>query len=83
MEEHNIDYNALVSTTKIEDITSNEYNQQMLHEIKNNNDPDCTYICLSEDGDYYEYLPDNFRELGWLGYFWSKYNTKIDLNRRV
>ena len=28
MEEHNIDYNALVSTTKIEDITSNEYNQQ-------------------------------------------------------
>ena len=75
MEEHNIDYDALVSTTKIEDITSNEYHQYLLRQIKYN-DPDCTYLCLSQDGDEYEYLPENVRDLGWLGYFIGK-NTTI------
>jgi len=74
MEEHNIDYDKLVSTTKIEDITSNEYHQYLLRQIKNN-DPDCTYLCLSQDGDEYEYLPDNLQDLGWLGYFIGKSTT--------
>ena len=74
MEEHNIDYDALVSTTKIEEITSNEYHQLILRQIKYN-DPDCTYLCLSQDGDEYEYLPDNLQDLGWLGYFIGKSTT--------
>lgn len=74
MEEHNIDYDALVSTTKIEDITSNEYHQYLLRQIKHNN-RGCTHLCLSQDGDEYEYLPDNLQDLGWLGYFIGKSTT--------
>ena len=71
----NIDYDALVDTTSIEDITSCDYQRELLYEIKNN-DHNCTFISLSDNGDIYDYLPENLRDLGWLGYFIGK-NTSL------
>jgi len=73
-----IDYEALVNTTKIEDITSNKKNQAILRKI-NNNDPDFDSLCIcsnaGNNGEDYDYIPSYNEDIGWLGYFIGQSTT--------
>ena len=75
-----IEYAALASTIKIEDITSNKQNQYILHRLKNN---DTTLLYIKDEPDYerdksrdFDYISDDGEDLGWLGYFIGQ-NTKL------
>ena len=71
------DYAALANTIKIEDITSNELNREILHKLKNNDKSfDKLYFIGEDSGDGDDYIPDDGEDLGWLGYFIGQ-NTKI------
>jgi len=73
------DYAALANTIKIEDITSNELNREILHKLKNNDESfDELWICKEGEGfgtddydDHHQhYIPSGAEdELGWLGYY--------------
>ena len=68
---------ALADTIKIEDITSNELNREILHKLKNNDESfDKLYIIADDSGDGDDYIPDDGEDLGWLGYFIGQ-NTKL------
>ena len=74
-------YAALADTTKIEDITSNEVNRDILHRLKNN-DEDFDQLWVYEEEeldqrDYNEYSPDSREDIGWLGYFIGN-NTNVE-----
>jgi len=81
-------YAALANTIKIEDITSNELNREILYRVKNNNESfDKIFIMEDATGDDDEYIPDDGEDTGWLGYFIGNnkklqeihfYNTIID-----
>ena len=85
MEEYN--YDELASTINIEDISSDELNRDILRGLKDN-DPDLGYlfICSPEqvtneiDVDEFSFCPDNWKELGWLGYYLGKNTTVIELH---
>jgi hypothetical protein len=72
-------YAALANTIKIEDITSNELNREILHKLKNNDESfDELWICKEGEGfgtddydDHHQhYIPSGAEdELGWLGYY--------------
>ena len=73
-EEYNNKFDALASTIKIEDISSDELNQEILRRLKDN-DPDLEYLCISGDDqlpDENDFYPDNGEALGWLGYYIGK-----------
>ena len=77
MEECN--YDELASTINIEDISSDELNQEILRRLKDN-DPsfDELWICSPEQvTDMFSFCPDNWKELGWLGYFIGR-NTFVN-----
>ena len=67
-------YDALACSIKVEDITSDELNQNILRRLKDN-DPelDKLFIC-GEDKicDELDFCPTNGKELGWLGYYIGK-----------
>ena len=70
MDEYN-KYAALADTIKIEDITSCERKQSILHQIRVD-DPrfDKLWICTDEQVcDGRDYVPSTSTELSWLGYF--------------
>ena len=69
MEEYN--YEALARSIKIEDITSDEDNQNILRRLKENDpDFDSFRICSqSQIVEEFDFCPTNGEELGWLGYF--------------
>jgi len=69
-----IDYEALVSTTKIEDITPNKKNQAILRRLKNN-DANFDSLCICSGGGYYDYIPTSTEDIGWLGYFIGQSTT--------
>ena len=74
MEEEYNKYDALASTIKIEDISSDELNQEILRRFKDN-DPDLEYLCISGDDqlpDENDFYPDNGEAWGWLGYYIGK-----------
>ena len=68
-------YDALASTVKIEDITSDDINQDILRQLKDNELQKNLWICNSDDymesEDIVEYdCPgDDIEQLGWLGYY--------------
>ena len=64
-------YEAHAKDVKIEDITSDEYNTVLLAGLRDNNDPDFTYISIttSNTGQAYEFEVREGDHLGWLGYF--------------
>ena len=76
-EEFNNEYDALACSIKVEDISSDELNQNILRRLKDN-DPelDKLWIC-GEDQicDELDFFPTNGKELGWLGYFIGKSTT--------
>jgi len=67
------DYDALEATTRIEDITNDEVNQDTLQSLKDDDGELCRLSLVSEDvvdeGDYH---PKSSEELGWLGHFAKK-----------
>ena len=77
-EECNKKYDALAGTMNIEDISSNDDNQEILRRLKEN-DPTFTNLCICNQNqieDEFEFCPNKFdfcptngEELGWLGYF--------------
>ena len=81
-----VEYAALASTIKIEDITSNKQNQYILHRLKDNDDS--IHTLYVKDASVYErdelrklhmdydYIPDDGEDLGWLGYYIGQ-NTKL------
>lgn len=76
-------YAALADTIKIEDITSNEQNQTILRQLKEN-DPDLKVIYLftgdDEADSTNEYIPDKDEDIGWLGYFIGQCTTLHELH---
>ena len=69
------DYDAAASTIKIEDITTDEDNQNILRRLKGNDpDFDKLWVTSSRD-DEYDYCPGGARDSGWLGYFIGKNTT--------
>jgi len=80
-EEYNNEYDALASTMNIEDISSNEHNQEILRRLKEN-DPSFfqLWICNENQihnqiGYVFDFCPNNGEELGWLGYYIGKNTT--------
>ena len=78
------DYDAASSTIKIEDITSDSINQEILRSLKEN-DPDFVKLYvrdtptnnyLRKNRPFNEYRPGRAQEVGWLGYFIGK-NTLL------
>ena len=72
------DYDAAASTIKIDDITSDKYNREILRKLKEN-DPGYVSLVVSKEGvarGCNEYEVEGARDLGWLGYFIGK-NTKL------
>ena len=76
------DYAALANTIKIEDITSDEINRDILQKLKYDYDDesfDYLYIMDSSgSSDEDEYIPDEGEDLGWLGYYIGQ-NTKLQV----
>jgi len=71
------DYAALADTIKIEDITSNNQNQSILHKLKDNDESfDSLHIVDDEADDDDEYYPIDGEDIGWLGYYIGQ-NTKL------
>ena len=65
-------YEALSGSVKMEDITNNEGNADILRRLSAN-DSDFTEMWLQQDrDDEYDFLPTTAKEMGWLGYFVGK-----------
>ena len=77
MEGH--DYDALASTVKIEDITTDDVNRDILRKLKEN-DPNFDKLWVYNSGerlDDCDYCPGGAHEFGWLGYFIGQ-NTMLE-----
>ena len=78
------DYDAAASAIKIDDITTDETNREILRKLKEN-DPefDNLVVCSTRDEDDYrddnEYCPQSAREMGWVGYYIGKNTTLQEL----
>ena len=85
MEEYN--YDALASTIKVEDITSDEQNQDIIRQLKEN-DPNRDLVCICDEDNAWsenDYCPVE-EEMGWLGYYigqntslWRLWIDRIDI----
>ena len=75
------DYDVAARTVKIEDITSNETNRNILRQLRENN-PDFGRLWVSSrrGTSYYVYFPDEGgRDSGWLGYYIGQNTTLREL----
>ena len=71
----NMEGESITSTRKIEDITSNERNQEILRRLKDN-DPEFDHLWIAASGRHNNiFCPTNGEELGWLGYYIGKNTT--------
>jgi len=75
MEGELYNYAAMADTIKIEDITSNEQNQMILRQLKEN-DPDLEVIYIFDESfdpdeaeNTHDYIHINGDDIGWLGYY--------------
>ena len=80
------DYDAAAAAAKIEDITTDATNREILRQLKEN-DPefDNLVVCSTRDEDDYrdtdnEYCPQSAREMGWVGYYIGKNTTLKELH---
>ena len=69
-------YAALADTVKIEDITSDEPNQEILRKLKNNDESFDKLYILSDATETNEYIPIDGEDIGWLGYYIGQ-NTNL------
>ena len=70
---------SITSTRKIEDIISNERNQEILRRLKDN-DPEFDHLWIAASGRHDNiFCPTNGEELGWLGYYIGKNTTLNEL----
>ena len=82
MEEYK--YDTLASSMKIENITSCEYNQNILKQLKENDD-ELKFITICRDDDVFDesdYRPhddDGAGWGGWLGYYLGQNESLQDL----
>ena len=75
------DYDAAASTVKINDITSDDTNRDILRRLKEN-DPDFDMLeVVSRSIDDCECLPESAHDLGWVGCFIGKNTTLKELTR--
>ena len=77
MSAREVDYDALVATTSVEEITENERNRDILRSLKNDELP-ALWLCaphLAEDPE--DYVPGDSTDLGWLGHFVEK-STRLE-----
>ena len=81
MAESNTNYAALADTIKINDITSNNVNRDILQCLKD--DKPFETLCIhpgppsaGTSQDYYDYIPEDGEDIGWLGYYIGR-NTKL------
>ena len=70
------DYAALADTIKIEDITSDEPNREILHKLKNSDESFDRLYITSNATEKNEYIPIDGEDIGWLGYFVGQ-NTNL------
>mmetsp|Transcript_22501 Transcript_22501/g.53080 ORF Transcript_22501/g.53080 Transcript_22501/m.53080 type:complete len:541 (+) Transcript_22501:195-1817(+) len=74
------DYDALVATTNVEDMTEDEDNRYIL-QLMMDDDGDFSGLCLCSESnamdDYDEYHPKSSEELGWVGHF-AKKSTHLE-----
>ena len=66
-----LDYDAAASTIKIEDITTDEINREILRKLKGN-DPTFEKLRVYEERSSHldnRYCPQGARDFGWLGYY--------------
>ena len=61
-------YEARAKDVKLEDITSDDDNAEILAWLRDN-DPETTYIYISASDDYGDFVVREGDHLGWLGYF--------------
>ena len=85
MEGYNYDMRS--RTTKIEDISTDETNREILRWLKENNpDFDELVVCSTRDEDNLfgdsEYCPKSANDMGWLGYFIGQNTTLRELELR-
>ena len=76
MSSQEVDYDALVETTSVEEITENGINRDTLLSLKND-ELRALSLCpgfAEDDGDY---VPGGSAELGWLGHFVKK-STRLE-----
>ena len=77
MEEYN--YDTLVDSTTIEDISFDEINRGIFRRLKENEeDFECLVICDDRryNNEKYKFVSMDLEEIGWLGYFIGK-NTSV------
>ena len=80
------DYDAAVRIVKIEDIATDEINQEILRKLKEN-DPEFDKLCVGNTrGSGSErkniYCPKGTQDLGWLGYFIGKNTILMEVYLR-
>ena len=76
MEEYN--YDTLVDSTTIEDISSDEINRGIFRSLKGNSE-DFNVLWICDDrcsNEKYQFVSMDLEEIGWLGYFIGK-NTSV------
>ena len=67
-----VDYDALEASTSVEEITENEFSQDSLWLLKNDELP-ALWLCTQDRNDEVgHYVVGNRKELGWLGHFVKK-----------
>ena len=66
------EYDDVASAVKIEDITSDETNQEILRKIKENDPEFDTLWVIDDRQDNFDYVPEGSLDIGWLGYFIGK-----------
>ena len=77
------DYDAAASTIKIEDITRDEGNRNILRCLKEN-DPDYVEMWVrSSRVDDRDYCPEGARDMGWVGYYIGKNTALKELYLRL
>ena len=72
-------YDAQAGTINIDDITSDEFNRDILRKLKTNcEELTEMWVCGEDmgDRDNIDYYPTNAHDLGWLGYFIGQ-NTRL------
>ncbi|EJK48503.1 hypothetical protein THAOC_32691 [Thalassiosira oceanica] len=70
-------YDALATTTSVEDITDNEDNQGALRSLKNDELSSLWLVIQSMVAEHGDYVLGGNTELGWLGHFVKK-STRLD-----
>ena len=80
-------YDAQVDTIKMEEISNDDNNRDILHRIKRNSDQENNELYIQHQREEVrvgetcvEYVPEGAYDMGWLGYFVGKNEHLEELN---